>query len=156
MTRQASGNRAHQPSQHNHDDGDSDFAEKDATEIELERLVFGDESGFREGLKSHRRYSSEPIPEENDHLEGDPHGSKGEREARDSEGLEGVDDADVGIDQPILTPRMLLIARCSFSSLTLGPLEEAKGRWLLRMWVLHKLPKRQHMRLCGKIATTRE
>ena len=33
---------------------DADPIEKDATELELEKLLFGDETGFREGLKSYR------------------------------------------------------------------------------------------------------
>ena len=33
--------------------------EKDRTEIELERLVFGDNSGFHEGLKSHKDGSAD-------------------------------------------------------------------------------------------------
>ena len=32
----------------------ADLIEKDATELELEKLLFGDETGFREGLKSYR------------------------------------------------------------------------------------------------------
>ena len=36
------------------DFGGTDPIEKDATELELEKLLFGDETGFREGLKSYR------------------------------------------------------------------------------------------------------
>ena len=36
------------------DFGGADSIEKDATELELEKLLFGDETGFREGLKSYR------------------------------------------------------------------------------------------------------
>ncbi|KAH0553231.1 hypothetical protein GP486_006606, partial [Trichoglossum hirsutum] len=101
MARQASRNKGHQPPQHNHSGGDGDDGDdgdsvgKDATEIELEKLVFGDESGFRDGLKSHKRHGSEPTPDENDRLEDDLHSSEGERESRSDEGLEDVDDADL-------------------------------------------------------------
>jgi U3 small nucleolar RNA-associated protein 18 len=67
--------------------------EKDATEIELEKLVFGDESGFREGVRSHKL---ECTLEENYPSEDGFPVSEGEREPGDDEGLEGVDDADVG------------------------------------------------------------
>lgn len=63
--------------------------EKDATELELEKLVFGDEPGFYDGLKSLndavvRGTGSDaeiPMDDDGDGLAG--------------EGLEGVDDADV-------------------------------------------------------------
>ena len=54
--------------------------EKDETEEELERLVFGDSAGFREGL---RDFSLE-----------EEEGAEGEDEAPG--GLEGLDDAQVG------------------------------------------------------------
>ena len=55
-------NSRQQPTPPTHDelsDAPSDFhgadpTEKDATELELEKLLFGDETGFREGLKSYR------------------------------------------------------------------------------------------------------
>lgn len=53
-------------------------AEKDETEEELERLVFGDSIGFREGLKDFALGEAED-----------------ERYA-EATGLEGLDDADVG------------------------------------------------------------
>lgn len=52
--------------------------EKSETEQELERLVFGDSAGFREGLRDFR------IEDED------------EEEAEPSSGLAGLDDADVG------------------------------------------------------------
>lgn len=58
---------------------EGDELEKDETEVELERLVFGDSSGFREGLKDFA-----PAEREDD---GD---------AERATGLEGLDDADVG------------------------------------------------------------
>lgn len=57
-------------------------AEKDEAEAELERLVFGDEAGFREGL---RDLGSEDEDRDED---------AGEGAVRT--GLEGLDDADVG------------------------------------------------------------
>lgn len=63
--------------------------EKDATELELEKLVFGDELGFYDGLKSLNDAAAPgtgsdaetPVDDDGDELIG--------------EGLEGVDDADV-------------------------------------------------------------
>ena len=63
--------------------------EKDATELELEKLVFGDEVGFYDGLKLPTAASipgsedKAKIQVEDDEYEGI------------EEGLEGVDDADV-------------------------------------------------------------
>lgn len=57
--------------------------EKDATEQELERLVFGDSAGFREGLRDF-------AVEEEEGSEEDVEESAAET------GLEGLDDADVG------------------------------------------------------------
>ena len=69
------------------DDSDVDIImdnepEKDEAEEELERLVFGDEAGFREGL---RDLGSEDEDQDED---------AGEGAVRT--GLEGLDDADVG------------------------------------------------------------
>lgn len=54
--------------------------EKDETEQELERLVFGDSAGFRDGL----RESSDVEVEDS------------EQEEEGATGLEGLDDAQVG------------------------------------------------------------
>ena len=54
--------------------------ENDDTEDELERLVFGDSAGFREGLKDVE--SGEEVGDERD---------------AETTGLEGFDDADVGL-----------------------------------------------------------
>ena len=86
-----------QPEERNHDGSGDDASEKDATETELEKLVFGDKSGFREGIRSHKRYSSELTFEDNDNPEDEPYASEDERASGDDKGLEGVDDADVGI-----------------------------------------------------------
>jgi len=58
--------------------------EKDETELELENLVFGDSAGFREGLKGF-------ALDEQEDGEGEEH-----EEASLTDGLEGLDDADVG------------------------------------------------------------
>lgn len=58
-------------------------AEKDETEQELERLVFGDSAAFRDGLKDFAL--DEQASEEED-----------EEETAPQTGLAGLDDADVG------------------------------------------------------------
>ena len=58
--------------------------EKDATEEELERVVFGDSAGFREGLGNWALEEEEEEEEEE------------ESEGNDTSGLEGLDNADVG------------------------------------------------------------
>lgn len=60
--------------------------EKDETEQELERLVFGDSAGFRDGL---REGSDEEAEDD------------GEEEDEGVTGLEGLDDAQVGQIAPI-------------------------------------------------------
>ena len=65
-----------------------DSVAKDTTEIELERLVFGDKPGFHEGLNSYRDASIDLARSAN----GD------RQQAQDGLGegdLEGFDDADV-------------------------------------------------------------
>lgn len=62
--------------------------EKDETEIELEKLVFGDDSGFHEGLKSYKDASN--------HLRDLVDGDKQQVQDGLEEGiLEGLDDSDV-------------------------------------------------------------
>lgn len=73
-------------------DGNSDDPmEKDEVEEELERLVFGDEDGFKRGLQLQAQHGLEGASEEDE--EQDP----GTPDGNDSpdEGLEGVDDAEV-------------------------------------------------------------
>lgn len=55
--------------------------EKDEAEEELERLVFGDSAGFREGLKDFNLDDGEA--------------EEGEDESASEDGLAGMDDADV-------------------------------------------------------------
>ena len=59
-----------------------DSIRKDKMELELERLVFGDEIGFHEGLKPHEQRAA-------------PSGQPDERGRPAEEGLEEIDDADV-------------------------------------------------------------
>ena len=65
-------------------------SEKDQTELELEKLVFGDEAGFQEGLGAYTRKSHIFDQEE---IEGVQRGDDQLQEP--GEGVEGVDDADV-------------------------------------------------------------
>jgi hypothetical protein len=70
-----------------------DPMEKDEAEEELERLVFGNESGFRDALKSRK-----PVNRELALLE-DNEAEDGETQSDGEEGLGDVDDADVGFVQ---------------------------------------------------------
>lgn len=67
-----------------------DSMDKDKTELELEKLVFGDEAGFQEGLSTHERkyHTAEQVLVGGDHLDD-------AQVEQDQEGLEGLDDADV-------------------------------------------------------------
>ena len=68
---------------------DKDPIEKDKTEIGLEKLVFGDDSGFHEGLKSYRNGATDFQRL----LDGERQQNQGSLE--DGK-LENLDDADVG------------------------------------------------------------
>ena len=59
-----------------------DSIEKDQTELELEKIVFGDEIGFHEGLKPHGHRAA-------------PTNQRGGQDPLVEEGLEDIDDADV-------------------------------------------------------------
>ncbi len=63
--------------------------QKDRTEIELERLVFGDELGFFDGLKSIQDDTAPGLVGEAETQ------AEGDETEETGEGLEGVDDADV-------------------------------------------------------------
>ena len=68
---------------------DQDPVEKDKTEIELEKLVFGDDSGFHEGLKSYKNGGPDfqgLLDAERQQIQGSLEDGK----------LENLDDADVG------------------------------------------------------------
>jgi U3 small nucleolar RNA-associated protein 18 len=87
---------------HHHDDDDDDDDDgdnqtdnddnentKDETEIRLEKLLFGDDEGFRSALRSHTVRSRSPSSRSES-----SQGEKGEGDG--GEGLEDVDDVDVG------------------------------------------------------------
>lgn len=66
-----------------------DPTQKDETELELEKLIFGDDTGFHERLKSHRqelgvRGQSRTAQSKQDEPDG-----------LEEQGLEDIDDADV-------------------------------------------------------------
>lgn len=63
--------------------------EKDEAEEELERLVFGDSEGFREGLKGFKLNDEEDDEGEDSDAQG---------------GLEGLDDADVCVTMDLKHP----------------------------------------------------
>ena len=65
---------------------ESDSLEKDEQEIELEKVLFGDDKGFHDGLTLHKK-NTPPLP-----TNGDVHEDE---EKLDDRGLEGLDDADV-------------------------------------------------------------
>jgi len=64
-----------------------DPMDKDETELELEKLVFGDEAGFQEGLSTYKSTQAAPSPVSDDEvLQGG------------GDGLAGIDDADVSLN----------------------------------------------------------
>ena len=67
-----------------------DAVEKDDTELELEKLVFGDNAGFQEGLKS---YGQRDIDLDSSGAEDES--KAGGQAVGAEEELEAVDDADV-------------------------------------------------------------
>lgn len=92
-----------------------EIMEKDKTEIELEKLVFGDESGFHDALRSYKDASIDLR----DFVKGD------RQQAQDGfeEGnLEGLNDADVcEVDLPLRLTFAHYSSSC-FSSTPLRPL----------------------------------
>ena len=79
------------PSEHIAGDRYNDYEdsdEKDEVEEELERLVFGDSAGFREGVRNFTAGAQQTKGSKQDGL--------GEEQDRDEGGLEGLADADVG------------------------------------------------------------
>ena len=71
-----------------------DQIEKDETETELEKLVFGDDFGFHEALKASRAGNATRTLDVVDSLEQ-------EDEAGTGAGLEGINDADVSTARPV-------------------------------------------------------
>ena len=88
-----------------------DPMEKDDTEVELEKLVFGDDAGFHEGLKFHQSTFSKDL---------DTNAEDQQDAARPSDeahGLQAVDDADVRTLASTLFPQQNAHRRVSSSSL---------------------------------------
>lgn len=69
---------------------DDESMEKDEVELKLEKIVFGDESGFHQGLKSHKDKISSQAFENIEKIEVDD--NKNEEQKN---GIHDVDDADV-------------------------------------------------------------
>ena len=82
--------------------------EKDETEIELEKLVFGDESGFYEGLRSYNGANDDLR----DLVDGDQQHAQDDLEEGN---LEGLDDADVcNVEPPVRLAFAQYPGSCSF------------------------------------------
>ncbi len=67
--------------------------EKDDTELELEKLLFGDDKGFQEGIQEHSKGDDEDEdlePSKDDTF------ALNEAESGAEDGIQDVDDADVG------------------------------------------------------------
>ena len=73
---------------------EDDSMEKDETELELEKLIFGDSAGFQEGLKLYRQEDIELDSPDDEESEAGDDGA-GDKEENVEQGLETVDDADV-------------------------------------------------------------
>lgn len=82
-------------------DSDASELEKDATEEELEHLVFGDSAGFREGLRDYGLDQEEEDVEEG---------------ANNNTDLAGLDDAAVGQTMYLYTTRLNHLTPSSSSS----------------------------------------
>ena len=68
------------------EESDAPQSDKDSTEEELERLVFGDHAGFRAGLKKAKQVTT---------VKGQP--GREDEEQEEETGLEQAQDADVGL-----------------------------------------------------------
>ncbi|MCJ1484023.1 hypothetical protein MMC06_004191 [Schaereria dolodes] len=73
---------------------EDDSMEKDETELELEKLIFGDSAGFQEGLKLYRQEDIELDSPDDEESEAGDDGA-GDKEENVEQGLETVDDADL-------------------------------------------------------------
>jgi hypothetical protein len=73
------------------DSEDDDVAQKDETEERLEKLLFGDDDGFRSALKSHGEQRSTDLVMLSDKEDGD------EEEEDVEENMDDMADADVGL-----------------------------------------------------------
>lgn len=81
--------RPAQSSKDSSDESNSDLIEKDETELELEKLVFGNEQGFHDDLQSYNKNSQPQYSSTADVLQED-----GSREVEDA-GFEGLEDSAV-------------------------------------------------------------
>lgn len=93
---------------------DDDSLEKDETEERLENLIFGDDSGFHEALKSHGHGQTDLVRRKSSDAEG---GSDSQGELRDNSALEGLEDADVGVCGASGSFRLQSLSSFSFSTL---------------------------------------
>ena len=75
----------------------NEVGEKDATEIELENLIFGNDNAFYEGLRSHEDANRILSLKPSEDVE------RSERSSED-EGMHDVDDADVDSTFQLQTP----------------------------------------------------
>lgn len=75
-------------------DDEKEVPEPDETEKKLEKLVFGDDEGFHEALKSHRSRQTADI----DMMSGDEDASEDDESAEDEQDMDDVPDADVSGD----------------------------------------------------------
>ena len=85
---------SHQSSQKNSVAGpDRDRMEKDKTEVDLEKLVFGNAKSFRDELRLHENETTAPYA---DVFEG---GQREDQEALSEKSLGGLNDADVSSEK---------------------------------------------------------
>ncbi|KAL1961835.1 hypothetical protein VTN77DRAFT_1004 [Rasamsonia byssochlamydoides] len=77
--------------QDHNEPSDEEVPEKDETEKRLEKLLFGDDEGFHEALKSHRRRQSTDIAMRS----GDEDASEDDEGAEDDQDMDDVADADL-------------------------------------------------------------
>ena len=127
---------------------DSDeIMEKDKTEIELEKLVFGDESGFHERLKSYK----DTFTDSRDLVDGD---RQQVQDGLEVGNLEDLDDADVcKVELPVGLALAQHPSSCSSSTLP-RPFQISP-----KLYPNHNQTKTQHYQttatlLHGLIATT--
>lgn len=81
------------------DGGEADeevVREKDEMEKKLERMLFGDDEGFQDALKSQQDRGLMALGAISDEESAGESGEEGEDEDGEEKGLEDVDDADVG------------------------------------------------------------
>ncbi len=113
--------------------GGDDAMEKDEIEVELEKLVFGDDAGFHEDLKSYHAGVFTTEHEANAEDQQDT-----AQVSDEDQGLEDVDDADVRTLIMLFTPSKKILTQngaSSFSSIL------HRQRLLIQIWYSHKPPR---------------